>query len=78
MKRIKVRCPYCGSLASKRPARDVYGDKASANKYLYICDCYPRCDSYVAANEKQARQLAESVIAERIYDEGTSLYMAAV
>ena len=52
MKRIKVRCPYCGSLASKRPARDVYGDKASANKYLYICDCYPRCDAYVAANEK--------------------------
>lgn len=52
MKRIKVRCPYCGSLATKRPARDVYGDKASTNKYLYICDCYPACDSYVAANEK--------------------------
>ena len=52
MKRFKIRCPYCGSLATKRPASDVYGKTTSKNKFLYVCDCYPRCDSYVAANEK--------------------------
>lgn len=52
LKRLKVRCPYCGSLASKRPASDIYGKDAPKNKFLYVCDCYPKCNSYVAATEK--------------------------
>lgn len=51
MKRFKIRCPYCGALATKHPASDVYGEKAEKDKYLYICDRYPKCDSYVAANK---------------------------
>lgn len=50
MKRLKIRCPYCGSLASKRHASVVYGEKASKNSFLYICDRYPKCNSYVAAH----------------------------
>lgn len=52
MKRLKIRCPYCGSLASKRPASYIYGESADKNKYLFVCDCYPKCNSYVAATEK--------------------------
>lgn len=52
LKREKIRCPYCGSLASKRPASYVYGKKADKNKFLYVCDRYPKCDTYVAATEK--------------------------
>lgn len=52
MKRLTVRCPYCGSKASKRPASYVYGEKADKSSYLYVCDRYPVCDSYVAAHEK--------------------------
>ena len=52
MKRLKIRCPYCGSLATKRPASYIYGKKCESNKFVYVCDHYPKCDSYVAANEK--------------------------
>lgn len=52
LKRLKIRCPYCGALASKKPASYVYGESAEKNKFLYVCDRYPKCDSYVAATEK--------------------------
>ena len=52
MKRLKIRCPYCGSLATKRPASYIYGKTCDSNKFVYVCDHYPNCDSYVAANEK--------------------------
>ena len=51
MKRLKIRCPYCGSLATKHPASYVHGEKAEKGKFLYVCDRYPECDSYVAADK---------------------------
>ena len=51
MKRVKIRCPYCGSLASKRPASFIYGKRANSDAYLYVCDKYPKCNSYVAAHK---------------------------
>lgn len=51
MKRVNIKCPYCGSRALLRPASVVYGAKAvdPAAPY-YICARYPACDSYVAAH----------------------------
>ena len=50
MKRVNIRCPYCGSRALLRPASVVYGPRAAdpAAPY-YVCARYPACDSYVAA-----------------------------
>ena len=31
MKRVNIKCPYCGSRAYLRPASVVYGQKASAS-----------------------------------------------
>ena len=51
MKRVNIKCPYCGSQAYLRPATVVYGKKASApNAQLYVCGRFPACDSYVAAH----------------------------
>lgn len=52
LRTIKIRCPYCGSLATKRSANFVYGKNARDNHYLYVCARYPKCDSYVNANKK--------------------------
>lgn len=52
VKRITVRCPYCGAKATKHPATYVYGDHTVAKYDVYVCDRYPACDSYVAAHEK--------------------------
>ena len=51
MKRVNIRCPYCGSRALLRPASVVYGPRAAdpAVPY-YVCARYPACDSYVAAH----------------------------
>ena len=32
------------------PASFVYGNSRSAGSYLYVCDRYPACNSYVAAH----------------------------
>ena len=51
MKRVNIKCPYCGSRALLRPASVVYGSKAAdpAAPY-YVCARYPACDAYVAAH----------------------------
>ena len=51
MKRVNIKCPYCGSRALLRPASVVYGERATdpAAPY-YVCARYPVCDSYVAAH----------------------------
>lgn len=51
MKRTKIRCPYCGAQAALRPSSVVYHEKARPGEYLYVCDRYPRCDSYVGAHK---------------------------
>ena len=52
MKRIQIRCPYCGAKATLRPSSAVYGDAAKTDGLLYVCDRYPKCDAYVAAHRK--------------------------
>lgn len=51
MKRVNIKCPYCGSRALPRPASVICGSKAAdpAAPY-YVCARYPACDSYVAAH----------------------------
>ncbi len=51
MKKKQIYCPYCGAKATLRPARAVYGDAAKTDGYLYVCDRYPECDSYVGAHK---------------------------
>lgn len=52
MRKVQVRCPYCGAKATLRPASAVYGDGAKTDAYLYVCDRYPKCDAYVTAHQK--------------------------
>lgn len=52
IKRIAVRCPYCGAMAVKRPATYIFGDKANTYEYYYVCSHFPSCNTYVAAHEK--------------------------
>lgn len=83
LKRLRIRCPYCGSLATKRPADYVYGPRAKSGVYLYVCDKYPKCNSYVAAhkdtglpmgtlaNEKLRRKrIAAHKALDRIWNKG--------
>jgi len=49
MKQVKIRCPYCGSMALLRPAKLVrYG--ASPEDEGYVGTRFPACDAYVAAH----------------------------
>lgn len=50
MKRVNIKCPYCGARAFLRPASVVYGERAAPGSKLYVCGNYPACDSYVAAH----------------------------
>ena len=51
MKRVNIKCPYCGSRAMLRPASVVYGERATdPGAPFYVCARYPACDSYVAAH----------------------------
>lgn len=55
MKRINVRCPYCGARASLRPAAAL-GKTAQGyeGKRFYVCTRYPFCDAYVEAHARSA------------------------
>lgn len=52
MKKITVRCPYCGATATLKPSSAVYGAKDIQGGYLYVCNRYPKCNSYVSAHRK--------------------------
>ena len=52
MKRKTIHCPYCGAKATLHPSRYVYGEANKNNGFVYACDRYPRCDSYVSAHQK--------------------------
>lgn len=49
MKRINIKCPYCGSQAFLRPASVVHEHTAPGEK-VYVCARYPACDAYVSAH----------------------------
>lgn len=51
MKRVNIKCPYCGSRAFLRPAAVVYGQGCKEpDTELYVCARFPACDAYVAAH----------------------------
>ena len=51
MKQASIHCPYCGSLATLRPASAIHGlSDISAGTYLYVCRRWPACDAYVTAD----------------------------
>ena len=51
MKQARIHCPYCGSLATLRPASVIHGlSDISAGTYLYVCRRWPTCDAYVTAD----------------------------
>ena len=42
MKQARIHCPYCGSLATLRPASAIHGlSDISAGTYLYVCRRWP-------------------------------------
>ena len=51
MKQARIHCPYCGSLATLRPASVIHGlSDISAGTYLYVCRRWPTCDAYVTVD----------------------------
>ena len=58
MKQIRIHCPYCGSLATLRPASAIHGlSDISAGTYLYVCRRWPACDAYVTADRRTKQPL---------------------
>lgn len=61
MKKKQIHCPYCGAKASLRPASAVYGTATKVpDSYLYVCDRYPRCDSYVGTHKRTKERWGRS------------------
>lgn len=50
-----LRCPYCGKGTHKMPASMIYGRGYSG--YLFVCDNFPRCDSYVGCHRDTGKPL---------------------
>ena len=51
MKRINIKCPYCGSQAFLRPASVVFPEGAAhSDTQFFVCARYPACDAYVSAH----------------------------
>lgn len=57
LKRVNIHCPNCGAKATLHPASFVYGNSRGTDKYLYVCDRYPACNSYVAAHRATLRPM---------------------
>ena len=58
MKQARIHCPYCGSLATLRPASVIHGlSDISAGTYLYVCRRWPACDAYVSAHGRTHRPM---------------------
>jgi len=49
MKRINIKCPYCGSRALLRPASVVY-ERTLPGEEVYVCARFPACNAYVSAH----------------------------
>lgn len=56
-KETTIYCPYCGAKATLHPASYVYGEAAKTENMLYVCDRYPKCDSYVTAHQKTKKPM---------------------
>ena len=49
MKKINIKCPYCGSKALLRPA-SIVRSRTTPGEEVYVCARYPACDAYVSAH----------------------------
>lgn len=49
MKRINIKCPYCGSQAFLRLASVVH-ERTAPGEEVYVCARYPACDAYVSTH----------------------------
>jgi ssDNA-binding Zn-finger/Zn-ribbon topoisomerase 1 len=47
--RKQLRCPYCGSAMTLRPACEIYPDDAG-DRRMYVCSHYPECNTYVGTH----------------------------
>lgn len=48
-----MKCPYCGGEAKLRKATDIYPNtpKARGWGYMWACENYPKCDTYVGCHK---------------------------
>ena len=52
MKKVNIKCPYCGASAHLRPASALGKTGTVYNgRRFYVCARYPLCDSYVEAHK---------------------------
>ena len=63
MKRIYIKCSYCGSQAFLRPA-SVVRAHAVPGEEVYVCARYPACDAYVSAHRES--RLPMGTLADRL------------
>jgi len=49
-----IKCPYCGGFAELKDSSVVYG-KSYGN--IYVCENYPKCDSYVGVHKRNNKPL---------------------
>ena len=51
MKKVNIKCPYCGAIAQLRPASALgKNSPVYEGKRFYVCSRYPFCDAYVEAH----------------------------
>lgn len=49
-----MKCPYCGGSVSLKSSWEIY---RSDYGYVYVCDRYPDCNSYVGTHKKTLKPL---------------------
>jgi len=49
-----LKCPYCGGKALLRSSLEIYRDDYG---YVYVCENYPNCNSYVGTHKKTLKPL---------------------
>ena len=49
-----LKCPYCGGKALLKSSLEIYRDDYG---YVYVCENYPNCNSYVGTHKKTLKPL---------------------
>ena len=71
-KKPKIYCPYCGAEAKLRPASVVYKENTiDETAYLFVCDRYPKCVSYVNAHRDSIDHLQRALLWQQILRQHT-------
>ena len=50
LRRFVRECPYCHGKMLKRDKKYVYGIVWGKNEWVWVCENYPRCSSYVGCH----------------------------